>query len=411
MFQHLNVQDLSGVADVCVRFRQNAQATFITKYKHKVEIKDTVGVADEFEAILRNFGQSLHFLEISSGLHGINDIETLQMVNQHATALQSLTLYRFALTEDMINVRAVFENLYSLSLIYCDLQKGGEKLLSECTELKALRMYGNDCEDNGISITFSKLEEVFLHPYYDEDGEIQVKKFIAVNSTLKRLKLGYSTRYEFRCDAIDMIREHLYSLGHVKIGNIFRHRNAQKEQFEKCVKHLDRWDSLQMLQLPLDGFGTLLLNEFAKINLPIECLSHSCVEIARAIEKHRGESYLTRFDLPEDYVIDLVNKLPQMEELDLLYRITSNITAAGIQKIIESSKKLSYLGIYNARNIQIEMDDYQMMLNAVQNRGTKIPLSICLGNEVEPNVPAESLLANRKWLKFSKFSRVLDIHG
>lgn len=388
------------MSEYLFHFRQNAQATFIIKYKHKVEVEDTVGPADGFESILRNFGQSIHFLEIFSRLHGINDIKTLQMVNQHATALKSLFLCRFVLTENMINVRSLFEKLDTLELVYCQLQNGSEKLLAACTELKVLRMHANDFEDNSIGITFPNVEEIWLH--VDGDAESKVEKLIALNPTVKRLKIGYGSFYCVQYNAIYLIDRYLYKLGHAKIDNIFRHRYAQKEQFEKCLKQLSRWDSLKTLTLPLDDFAIFFLNKLAKANVPIECLTLNCAAIAN--EMHRTYVWVP-MTLSEGYIIELVNKIPHLEELHLMDMMLPSITATGIQNITENFGKLSHLEVDNRgdlEDIQIEMDNYQLMLKAIQSRPKKIQLSISHYNKMEINVPEEVLLVNREWLTFIK---------
>lgn len=398
--------DLADVADVCVRFRQNAHETFDAKYKRKVEVKDTLGQPNGFEAILRNFGSSIHDLEVLSRLHGINDFKTLEMINQHAVALKSLVLYEYNFTENMISVRPLFEKLHTLKLFDCEFENGGEKMLAACTELKVLRM-----QCNCVGIAFPKLEEVsFSNCKCKELSRVRsngflLEKFITLNPTLKRLKFDYESR-----KTLGLIIDHLRNLGQVKIGNIFRYRYAQKDEFEKCVQSLMSQgaqalscSSLKMVTLPSDDFTVLLLNELARVEVPIECLSSNCIDIANAIEKNKLKYLKSWFFLFSDYSIkELVKEMPQLEELHLNCKAsTRRISVIGIRKLIKNSKKLSYLRIEDAEKIQIEMEDYQIILKAIQNRPDKIPLSICLGNKKKPNVPTELVLANCEWLQFN----------
>lgn len=393
------------MSNVCVRFRKNAQDIFITKYKRKVEVKDTLGQPDEFEAILRNFGTSIHVLEIFSGLHGINDFNTLQMVNQHTTALKSLVLCNFVFTDNMISIRSLFEKLHTLELIGCNLKNGGRKVLSACTELNVLRMSESDWADNCIGIAFPKLEEICLLTPYTRALKIELEKFITSYPALKRFKFGYRATY--CCKAIDLIFDHLQNLGQVKIGHIFRHRYAQKDQFEKCIQRLSQCakvlsrSSLKMLTLPPDDFTVLLLNELAEIELPIECLSLNCVDIANAFEsceRFCDSGFLIGWDFSNNYINELVKKMPQLEELHLINFLSTPINTTEIRKMIEDSKSLSYLVVAN--NSQIEMDDCQTILKAIQNRPEKIPLTICLGYKKKLDVSTEFLLENREWLRF-----------
>lgn len=174
VFQHLHWPELYSVADVCRRFRRNAQSHFASSKPNNVLV-----IGDKFvylqknerylrnrvsqkllvvSTTLRNFGFSLKAMMVTGDIAMAANTPTqtqfesekyiFDLINLHCTAsLNELSLERCDITKETENkLRPLFLRLHRLKLLQCSFTKRFGQMLSlwtpEIREMKLARYHG-----------------------------------------------------------------------------------------------------------------------------------------------------------------------------------------------------------------------------------------------------------------------------
>lgn len=389
IFKYLALLDLSNAAEVCIRFNQHANGAFNAKYKHVLNIDkkfELDGRPDETEAVLRNFGPSIHTLRITSSA-SLNSkaaaSSAVRMINPHTTtALKELYLFGVDINNYVENLRPVLMKLEVFEFDGCMLKTGTESLFGQ---------------------TFPSLKQAQFR-YCNGPDLSDLEQFIEMNPNLKALMIGKEYWTDEFVNCIHLIGEKLSSLVELEIDT-FDHPNEQ--QLQMCARSFCKLGSLKVLKFNCtENFvAEPLINEHAKNEIQIEHLQL----ISARFDDGSMKSLLqlkhikileldTVANLTERHIIELTKELSVLEKFVLkTSEIKEYLTIDGLVEMIKHAKKLSHFILCDSSNIKIDINDYQTMLKAVQKRSAQLHLSIGISN-CEINVSGDILSENRNWL-------------
>lgn len=234
VFKQFGLFDLSVTADVCVRFQQHAIDAFQSKYNHAIDIdldSEFRGHHDKLEAMIRNFGPSIHSIRVQSYvIPKLNSIDIFKMINKYVPALTDLNLSDFKIAENVDSVHPLFAKLERWSLSHCSFTNGAEKLLAPCAELKR-HIEETDC---CIDQTFPKLEEVNLS--FSKIDDAKLKKFITLNPILEKLAIRHNNIYPSP-SIMQAIGQHLKNLIELEIEEEYVDDSSQFQLC--CIKKIN----------------------------------------------------------------------------------------------------------------------------------------------------------------------------
>lgn len=419
IFQYLNVMALSNAADVCIRFNQLATKAFIANYRQnlvEIDLKNDWSNSkyfrklDEIEAIFRNFGALIRFLQIknkcwNNGSRKMFGTILMNVASQHITSssLKELNLIGVKFNEQMTNFRPMFRNLEILSLTECNIKNNADNFLAACRKLKVLRI--NRCKLNKwyLDHKFPKLQELHFIAC-DKLEHFHLNKLIRSNHTLKKLKLEFDEVYSV--DFFNLLYRNLPNLIELDIERRHYYGYDSRNNQQIMAQSLGRLTSLKVLKLNYKTMASLmiasLMNELVKNHVPIEhlelfevCINNDAINGISQLKHLKFVKLVNIYDLVDDDIIALAKELPQLKELylDCFY-----ITFNGIENVVAHANKLTWLVFYPGSGSQMTKKGYQKMLQSVQNRPEKLKLTIKTKSRAV-NVPDDVLLANQDWLR------------
>lgn len=203
VFQYLNVQDLSTVADVCSRFRAVAKTSFDQSKRSRLEFPDDFEYSHVSETllkipgVLRNFGSYITEIRVSSWgmrerLRSRYESELVDLLTKYCCGtLITLELFNFKLKpENVLKLRPVFEGLQKLEL-HCETFPKLSK--SWFPKLRELKYYDSGERDfykeySKLVQSYYKLEKIALIKLYGiTDDDIQ--NILKCNPKLKEIEL------------------------------------------------------------------------------------------------------------------------------------------------------------------------------------------------------------------------------
>lgn len=120
IFERLNVLDLCLVAEVCQRFKTNAQKRFAIQHKSFHFFEIVTLDSDRMNNFMECFGPFVENLEVSSVfLH--DEMGFPHMLMRHFTSLNALTLHEFNLNDAIAEkLKPLFVRLRKLCFIECE---------------------------------------------------------------------------------------------------------------------------------------------------------------------------------------------------------------------------------------------------------------------------------------------------
>lgn len=203
VFQYLNVQDLSAVADVCSHFRRVAKISFDQSERSRLKFPDDFEFCHVSETlliipgVLRNFGSYIIELRVSSWgmrerLLSRYESELVDLLAKYCCGtLNALELLNFELKpENVLKLRPVFEGLRKLEL-YCE--KFPQLTKSWFPQLHELKYHDSGEKDfykeySNLAQSYCKLEKITLIKLYGiTDDDIQ--NILECNPKLKEIEL------------------------------------------------------------------------------------------------------------------------------------------------------------------------------------------------------------------------------
>lgn len=390
IFMYLTLLDLSNVAEVCVRFNQHANSAFNAKYRQIVIIDENFelnGQLDETEAVLRNFGPSIHSMSIiSTDIYFRTAAAAVQMINHQTTpALTELHLSGVDTSKFVENLRPIFMKLESFRLDSCTLTTGIESLFNQALPMLKKAQF-NRC----IGSNHSDLE-----------------KFIELNPKLKVLVIRDKCWTEDSIKFINSIGENLSNLEELEL-EVDKLCYSNNQRLQECGWSFSssKLSSLKVLKLNCgwSSFCAPFIHELAKNKVPIEHLILIGNEIddttIKSVSQLKQIKILElEFDLKltEKNIIELAKELPLLEKFYLVFSNGKDFSIDDLVEMVAHAKKLKYFELDNNVSMIVDENVYLSILNAMRGRPEENHLSINISSG-EFNVPANIVSMNRHLL-------------
>lgn len=423
VFEHLKRDDLVAAADVCIRFRENAQAEFAhSKKEKKLEIGGlTSNSLFKASKIMRVFGS---FIKVV-WLEGTFDYDTdqcyseksLRLLNRyHYATLTELQLIAVDLTDNIQHLlRPLLRHLHVLTMTCCRVSNVFLNELSKTTpDLQRLRLqcsylYRSESRKSKRyaapalrSRTQSKVQEIQFFSC-DVDNETIDESF-AMNPKLKNIIVeDCSNAGDQIFASIAMHVPHVETVTYKprKINNRFITPDPIKLT---NIVYLGRLKNLKSLALILQPDSTpYMLSAMRKLvaaNIPLEHLHLQDFDLRKRtdqfineISKLKGLKTLKLKGLaglmPSD-ILDICLHLSELEELYFLRHCSSHMfTSNHILQLLQNANKLQLFCCHdqwlcdhlcNMKAYCIDADIFGLMVNSIERRPENKQLKICLDN-------------------------------
>lgn len=439
VFKYLPLQDLCNAAEVCVRFKQNANEHFKACYtdldtfdlKKVVEKNDIWDIDDDgcasdvtttefwfdlkfVEQLLRNFGKFIKSFTAFALFQDENENrKSLSLLNQYcAGTLQELRLFGFEIKGRTITtLRPLFAALEKLTMYSCTTEEKLHKLLSVCNELKVLKFgHCNRFIEKSLLVKFPKLIELELSSINDHVDDNFLDELLLLNGTIEKLSIIHT-------DLPSIVFKHI-ARRLPKVHTLFFNQNFEESgDFEKVIQenllHLGKMESLKSLSINCNGFAlNPLVDRFANAKISLEHLTilHGSVdlELVKGLAALNSLSKLELINakMAKVSLTDVAKHLPQLIELGV--RDITGASIADVKKMLPFAKRLQALTLTSTTtttiaNMHIDNESYERILQTVKNRDshTKLVISIA-SHHKNVAVPTKVMQLNRNWLELKE---------
>lgn len=400
---YLNLAELCIFADVCRRFKQNAQAKFRSLKTKDVTKEVWIDLPDIAKyRMLRNFGGSITSL-IGVALKRNNEYLVLMIIRHCGEALKSLTLHNFRINAYLgERLLSLIARLEKFGIIECHCQPSFcEQLPFHSANLRELEFkfeYYSQCSNvfvlGGLPQTFPKLESFSMVDLENRD----LKAFLIKNQQLKTINLESANGNE---DNFGLIVEHLSTLENLGIV-VSKRWNIENHG------HLRRMRALKNLVMKSHRSTNVdsILNKMATEKVPIENLELiKCPGnkgLLMAIPKFEKIKVLRLMDVENITLMDVVKLCNRFEHLtELWYRTETPFPMADILTLIRSGKKLQKLHLHKKKwDLAIDTDAYMNIVDIIKmrrNEHNHLEL-ILMGKYNTVSVENGIMSANKNWL-------------
>lgn len=430
VFKYLDLLNLSAVADVCRRFRQNARNSFQYSKINKLHLYDIVNDDDavhqfilKTSKVLRLFGEFItKFFESGScsrSKHWNEESKAIchrkifELILQYCSGtLITLGFQGIDIKDEMVPMmRPLLRGLHGLGLTSI---RTGESFLRMLPlwspELRRLQIHLR-CEQNGIfegqilhfdglHQPFKKLESIALFNAKDLNNN-DIEEILKRNPQLKEIRLC-------RCPNLDpqicrFISNHVSGVESLSLYDIPLKR--------RTAKHFGQLINLEKLDLSFDKRSTELTNlkyivsaihDIAAAHIPLKFLLLHNIDCRRYTNQFVEEvSKLKKLEnlgignlpgLNEPHIATICKNCTEIREVKIIVSFTP--TLAFISDIIQRLDKLEFLyisvnidfewnylnGVFATENISVGIENYKEWVEIVSRRQVKTPLDIRLGN-------------------------------
>lgn len=400
---YLNLTELCIFADVCSRFKQNAQAKFRSLKTKDVSKEVWIDMPDIAKyRMLRNFGASITSL-IAVALKRNNEYLVLMIIRHCGEALKALTLHSFRINAYLgERLLSLIARLEKFGIIECHCQPSFcERLPFHSSNLRELEFkfeYYSQCSNvfvlGGLPQTFPKLESFSMVDLENRD----LKAFLIKNRQLKTINLESANGNE---DNFSLIAEHLPTLENLGIvvskrWNIENHGN---------LRRMSALKSLVMKSHRSTNVDSILTKMSAE-KVPIENLELiKCPGnkgLLMVIPKFEKIKVLRLMDVEYVKVPDVVKLCNRLEDLtELLFRTDTSLPIPDILTLIRSGKKLQKLHLQKKNwDLAIDTDTYMKIVDIIKMRRNahKHLELVLMGKHNTINVSKGIMFANRNCL-------------
>lgn len=324
IFANLDQTDLVAVAEVCNRFRTNAQA-HSSKFKH-VNFYGT-GYVERMRSrlsMLRYFGASIETINLSNSHKMIN---RQRLIVKHLHRYCNETLIQMmlcAFNTVAFDDGLIFRRIQKLKMINCQMDERFLNLLPlTFPALRELQLISVDLDSfAGLHQKFENLESICFESMptlLDSDIHTMLKH----SSQLKRIQL---MRCEQLSDSILLSFASFTSqLEHIWLSEI-----RISDGFSEYVGHLRQLKSLRLGSM---AGAVLLINEIVKHKIPIKNLH--LISISDADNT--------------DQLIDGISKCKTLKLLELSDNRWLNLKPSHIRTISQQLGELTELQLYDNR--------------------------------------------------------------
>lgn len=422
VYKHLDLLNLTAVADVCSGLRRSARAYFeLSKYRNLtfpllIENERRRQITVDlliFEAtkVLRNFGAFITGFDSMDWWYrppGLNNqsyktyrrefVELLAM--NCGKNLIDLKFYDFDLTNEL-TVRPLFEYAQKLELHSCKCSYQIVKNLSWwCPQLRELKFRFMDLTSNRLNQRFQKLTKISLEMCTLSTNDI--REFLKRNTQLKEFEI-------FRGDIADA-RIFQY-IGETETNNIEALTVAFDRQLEptphtsnaKYMTRLTKLKSMSLIDMNDNNHGQIFLaiRDIVAAKIPLETLFVQLRQtsgLSQLVDEISKLKNLKTLDLrfSEGGRIQHISQIcEQLGELSkLVYYNNIMSSAEEIVELVQVANQLQSLticsGQYICKKVCIDVNGYNKMAKAVATRANKLHLKIFLDDHsYSVNLPDE----------------------
>lgn len=360
IFRQLDIDDLPSIANVCVRFNQNAKKIYSSKFR-KTQIWFRNKGYDDW---LLNFGSMMESVTIWT-------VEMLEKVGKHCTSLKDLRVKMspfinyVQLDEKLMEkFQPLFAKLEKLTFENCLLMDHIKTGLIGCQQLKVLTIENKLLEESE--------SELAMYDGDERDQRAELMPFANLHSSELFQSVGENTP---NLEELQI---------HVKYMD-------DTSNFQRDVLSLCNLRSLKVLDMHIYGENASnLMKAFAENEIQIEDLKLKDgkidivgIESICKIKSLKKIAFYEFYGFDVEYLIPLAKDLPFLSSLDIEYPEFSgyynndrNITV--LKKVLSHGKRLSNFSILNS-NYEFRMHDYETILTIIQNRKEKFGLKISIG--------------------------------
>lgn len=400
---YLDLNALCSFADVCSRFKQNAQAKFRSMKMRDITKDAWIELPDITKyRMLRNFGPSITSL-VAVALKRNNEYLVLMIIRHCGEALKSLTLQSFRINAYLgERLLSLITRLEKFGIIECHCQPSFcEKLPFNSPNLRELEFkfeyysqYSNVFVLGGLPHTFPKLETFSMVDLENRD----LKAFLIKNRQIKTIHMESANGNE---ENFLLIAEHLPTLEHVGIvvskrWNMENHSNLRKMSALKSL----------LLKSHRSSNVAHILKKMVMENVPIENLELiKCPrnnDLLTVIPKFQKLKVLRLIDVEDITIADIVKMCKELEELtELTYRTGSSCTPPDLLALVRSAKNLRKLHFQSKHwAVQVNADTFIKIVDVIKRRGddTKPMEIILMGKPHTIDVSKEMMNANKHLL-------------
>lgn len=371
IFKRITIVDLSSVAEVCTRFKQNAEQIFSLCHEKRFRCVSLTLVKHQ---VFANF---VHLIK-SVYLNGSQTSRCLDYFNKYSL-IQSLHLRSADIHVDKL--KPLISKIKSLEIASCVFFGEQADLFSFCGELQFLKVKLSKFEQF-LPCKIPKLEKFEYDDYFYSENLVS---FIEANSQLSSIKITTVNKSRTPTNFID----HLLQFGNLK--------------------------SLNVLKLPCFQFSvTPLIRSLRNNNISLEQLEFiDCrmdYESFQDIFQMKTIKILTITGietLSHDQFVGLARELPALEviRMETQFKGDAKITIDSIDNFIQHSKNLYLLTIGVINNMTIDQVSYNHLLDLMKKQQRKtLFITIIYKNSMKILVPKQTLLKNKEKIRIVKIN-------
>lgn len=417
LFEHLGIENLCQMANVCKRFRAIAEQVFREHYKQKFVFKGYSCKNSVFRRVLCKFGHLMKTIDASDAhFDGNEGVDVNAIVKYCLNNLEKLILQGTTINCDVI--KPLVSRLKYLDLSMCKFTGNKNDMFTNCPKLEVfgfeadfsypdpldlnidrsidfvvkkfpkLECLAFDCSYIGFAVFFSLLK---LNP--------QVKQ-LDITALPEDMYIEAVVNFAKNVECLSIRPGQMASLPEISTKNGF----LQLRKLKKLRNlHLVAGDEI---------YGVLvgpLMDAFAKEKVPINQLELFDFLIGskdiKNILKLKTIEILCLSNIEQASDADLVpltDQLPSLKNLQLYFGQKVKITLNGLTKMIKDGKQLDYLAMVGVQNLKIDKRAFENLLKVVQSRDIDKKLEIYIaGNKKTTsfNVPENIQRAGDKNLK------------
>lgn len=433
LFKYLNLDDLCAVADVCSRFRRNAQTHFsYSKLKELYSISycicraaDNVKRAENVLSIFGNFVKSIklevlhHHCDIPRGHHK----RVAQMLRRHCCeTLHELVVERYFINDEIaLLIHPALANLRTFSMIECTVAKSFVKLLPKWSpKLRELRIVdsnrikniGTPNEGQPIPLTYDKLETLYMERITDVVYVDLVEDVLKSSPLLKKIEVVTCQNKGNRiCSSIVKYAPQIENLR-------FHGGCARHELYPSYFGRLTKLQSLAMtfytdvksnIHHHIEHVLTVL-NDIIVGDIPLENLELNGFQLhdkgdrfadeISKLKKLKTLRLLNLDNLTPSQFLHICRGLSELTEIYVskpMRKGKCDFSPANLLTLVKNGKNLqilSYDGILSKEKAEVCINDntYTTLLNILQRRTDKKHLKIILNRYTKKMLAPDELM-------------------
>lgn len=371
---YLDLMNLCAFADVCSRFKQNAQAKFRGMDVKDVDKHTWTELPDIAKyRLVRNFGQSITSLA-AVALKRNNEYIVLMIIRYCGNALKSLTLQNFRINaylgERLMSLVSLLDK-FGITECHCQpsfcerLPMHSQKLRELEFKFESYSQYSNVFVLGGLPKPFPKLDKFTMVDWEARD----LRPFLEKNQQLSSINLESVNGNE---DHFQLVAKHLPTVEHMgivisKSWRLDGHKNLNKLMALKSLR-------LKCHRPNYDATIRELLAKMAAVNIPIETLELMTCPSNKAlfavIPKFEKLKTLRLFDMTGLQFTELITLCNDLDELtELCVRTDQNDFMPDILRLVRSAKKLQKFHFQQRNgNWTMSADTFDKLVHTMKHR-------------------------------------------